>query len=186
MGKHYLDTNEELPPSTYFNSSGRSYPDISAVGSNVMINTGEYMPVGGTSASSPIVSAVITLLNDEVIKLTGKPLGFLNVFLYEMGEKCESCFNDITWGQQVHGGRLRVDLQGLQRAEGLGQRLWLGLAELRQHAQVRAGQVRQALNRSCYEVCRRNQHLRWRCRACLLGLAARAVWSGGVFEMQRQ
>lgn len=57
---------------------------------------GAAQPVGGTSASSPIFASIISLLNVASIDVTGKPLGFLNPFLYQMAAAEPLAFNDIT------------------------------------------------------------------------------------------
>lgn len=85
--------------STYsglYNRSGRAYPDVAAQGEHfqIVIN-GTTQSVGGTSASSPTFSAVISLLNDYLIASGKKPLGFLNPFLYSKGI---AGLNDITSG----------------------------------------------------------------------------------------
>lgn len=50
--------------------------------------------IGGTSAATPVVSAIVALLNDVRLK-AGKPsLGFLNPSIY----KSMSAFNEITVG----------------------------------------------------------------------------------------
>lgn len=56
--------------------------DISANGANYVVPIGgAYYRVFGTSASSPVVGAIITLLNDARITIGKKPLGFLNPVL---------------------------------------------------------------------------------------------------------
>ena len=95
----YLNSGVALPGAGYFNSTGRAFPDIAAVGHNLLIvEGGAAQPVGGTSASSPIVAAIIALLNVESMAQTGKPLGFLNPFLYQMFAAQPDCFHDITIG----------------------------------------------------------------------------------------
>jgi hypothetical protein len=78
-----------------YNASGRAYPDVSAMGFNVLIvQDGTNMLTSGTSASSPIFASVIGLLNDQLLN-AGKPvLGFLNPWLYAH----PTAFNDITSG----------------------------------------------------------------------------------------
>merc|ERR1712014_251871 len=52
----YLNSGTTLPPSTYFNSNNRGYPDVAAMGNNFAVYLSEYggwTTVGGTSASSP-------------------------------------------------------------------------------------------------------------------------------------
>jgi tripeptidyl-peptidase-1 len=52
---------------------------------------------GGTSASTPIFSAVITRLNEARLGVGKKPIGFLNPSLYAN----PSMLNDITNGQYI-------------------------------------------------------------------------------------
>lgn len=64
----------------WYNTSGRGFPDISAIGSRIQIGGGR--TTKGTSASAPIVASLITLVNDQRLR-SGKPtLGFLNPLLY--------------------------------------------------------------------------------------------------------
>ncbi|KAK3389400.1 tripeptidyl-peptidase-like protein [Podospora didyma] len=86
--------DERLP---LFNRSGRAMPDISAIGSGFQIhwggNTGEVL---GTSASTPTVAAMISLVNDARLR-AGKPsLGWLNPLLYSA--KVKSVLKDVTTG----------------------------------------------------------------------------------------
>jgi subtilase family serine protease len=95
----YLNSGTTLPPASYFNSTGRGFPDIAAVGhNNIIAQSGALEAVGGTSASTPINSAILAYLNQAVIAKTGKPLGFLNPFLYQAYAANPLNFNDITVG----------------------------------------------------------------------------------------
>uniref|UniRef100_A0A6A7FSM4 Physaropepsin n=1 Tax=Hirondellea gigas TaxID=1518452 RepID=A0A6A7FSM4_9CRUS len=96
--KTYLQ-NSELPPKTYFNTEGRGYPDISALGDSILvIFEGEIQLVGGTSASSPEIAGIVTLINDYLVS-KGKPMiGFLNPLLYKMAKEHPKAFHDITVG----------------------------------------------------------------------------------------
>ena len=59
---------------------------------------GETMGIGGTSAASPTVAAIIGLLNDARFR-AGKPsLGFLNPLLYSLGN---TAITDITGGAAI-------------------------------------------------------------------------------------
>merc|ERR1712160_170002 len=54
--KAYLNSGVTLPPSTYYNSSNRGYPDVAALGNGFLVylnSYGGWTTVGGTSASSP-------------------------------------------------------------------------------------------------------------------------------------
>jgi len=95
----YLNSSVPFPPSKFFNNQGRAYPDISLVAHNYLIRTdGEYSTVDGTSASSPVMSGLVSILNN--LRLSqGKPvLGPIAPLLYDMYQKCDDCFNDITVG----------------------------------------------------------------------------------------
>lgn len=87
------------PPydASVYNNSGtsRAYPDISALALNLAtVWLDIAMGVGGTSASTPLVAGIITLLNEERIAAGKGPIGFLNPTLYAHPEM----FNDITVG----------------------------------------------------------------------------------------
>lgn len=79
-----------------FNRTGRAYPDISAQGSRFKIAVGgRFGAVSGTSASTPLFSSIVALLNDAR-QAKGKPyLGFLNPLIYSLNGKG---FTDITSG----------------------------------------------------------------------------------------
>merc|ERR1712137_69239 len=99
--EQYLKSGVALPPSTFFNSSNRGYPDVAAMGNNfaVYLNMyGGWTTVGGTSASSPTFAAIAGYLNSLSVNKTGKPLGFLNPLLYKMAAEKPSAFTDITSG----------------------------------------------------------------------------------------
>ncbi|RDW92293.1 hypothetical protein BP5796_01687 [Coleophoma crateriformis] len=79
-----------------YNKEGRGYPDVSAQGlyfAFVWNNT--ETTISGTSASCPLMSSVISLVNDALISSGKAPLGFLNPWLYSKGYKG---FTDITAG----------------------------------------------------------------------------------------
>lgn len=79
-----------------FNASGRAYPDVSAIGTNVeIVVDGQTGTVDGTSCASPIFASIISLINDELIASGKSTLGFLNPFLYAN----PSAFNDVTSGE---------------------------------------------------------------------------------------
>ncbi|EJD51338.1 family S53 protease [Auricularia subglabra TFB-10046 SS5] len=66
-----------------FNASGRAFPDVAAMGDNVLIAwQGIEGLVAGTSASTPIFASIVALINDRLAAKGKPPLGFLNPFLY--------------------------------------------------------------------------------------------------------
>jgi len=95
----YLKTAPNLPPASYFNQSGRAYPDVSALGNNcLVIMGGRVEPVGGTSCAAPIFGSIVSLLNQAAVAKTGKPLGYVNQLIYQMFDSDPTIFNDVTVG----------------------------------------------------------------------------------------
>eukprot|EP01126_Amoeba_proteus_P024427 TRINITY_DN2461_c0_g1_i10.p1 TRINITY_DN2461_c0_g1~~TRINITY_DN2461_c0_g1_i10.p1 ORF type:complete len:592 (-),score=87.73 TRINITY_DN2461_c0_g1_i10:37-1812(-) len=95
----YLNSGQELPPESYFNRTGRGYPDVATLGSNILVvKNGEVVPVSGTSSSLSIFTGILVLLNDYVKLNTGKPLGFVSPLLYKMAVNRPSAFTDVTTG----------------------------------------------------------------------------------------
>jgi len=97
----YLKSGVALPPASYYNTMGRGFPDVAALGSAILIWDGAIDTVGGTSASCPMIAGTFALLNDYVITKTGKPLGFLNPLIYQMAAAHPSAFHDITVGDNI-------------------------------------------------------------------------------------
>ncbi|XP_061824335.2 tripeptidyl-peptidase 1 [Nerophis lumbriciformis] len=106
----YLKSVEAtLPPKSYFNVSGRAYPDMAALSDNywVVINRIPMPWVSGTSASTPVVGGMFSLINDKRL-MKGLPvLGFLNPRLYKL--KGQALF-DVTEG--CHLSCLDEQVQG--------------------------------------------------------------------------
>jgi tripeptidyl-peptidase-1 len=72
-----------LPSAVNFNAQGRGYPDVAVVGHNIrLVEGGKQIPADGTSASGPIMAALLTLLNDARLNKGKAPLGFVNPFFY--------------------------------------------------------------------------------------------------------
>ena len=62
-----------------YNSAGRGYPDVSAIGDNVIIfNKGLPTLVGGTSASAPVFASILNRINEERIAVGKSTVGFVN------------------------------------------------------------------------------------------------------------
>ncbi|KAJ8113713.1 hypothetical protein ONZ43_g5092 [Nemania bipapillata] len=103
----------------WYNPKGRAYPDISSQGLYfAYFWNGTEGVISGTSASTPLTSGIISLVNDALLA-SGKPsLGFLNPWLYSVGYKG---LNDITSGSAVGCG---VDgfpaVKGWDPVTGLG------------------------------------------------------------------
>ena len=107
---NYLTNYNPGYNSSQFNSNGRAYPDISANGNSIIIvEDGNFTSVGGTSASTPIVASLFTLINNQLIA-AGKPvIGFANCVLYEHPE----AMNDI-----ISGNAPACDTDGFNAVPG--------------------------------------------------------------------
>ena len=87
------------PPysSAQYNNSQetRGFPDISANGANYVIAVdGQFALVYGTSASSPTLGSIFTLINEQRFNHGMSSIGFVNPVAYKHPE----VFNDITQG----------------------------------------------------------------------------------------
>jgi len=96
--QEYLGKISALPPN-FYNKSSRAYPDVSANAHNYLVYIGgTIFSVDGTSASTPVVAALISLMNDARMNLGLTPLGFLNPWLYQSFTASPEAFNDIVIG----------------------------------------------------------------------------------------
>ncbi|XP_051495089.1 tripeptidyl-peptidase 1 [Apus apus] len=97
----FLRSAPKLPPSSYFNRSGRAYPDMAALSDNYWVVTNRIpLPwVSGTSASTPVVAGMLALINDRRLQRGLAPLGFLNPALYRLQERGrDTAIYDVTQG----------------------------------------------------------------------------------------
>lgn len=98
----YLSSGALIPPVTEFNRSGRAYPDITALAHHFMIvERGESLAVDGTSASAPLTAGIFALINDNILKSGGNPLGFLNPALYQAFASGATLSQDIIYGNNT-------------------------------------------------------------------------------------
>ena len=92
-------------PTSGYNPNGRGIPDVSMIGVNYQVII-DGAPIGlyGTSASSPVFAALVSLLNAYRLSINETSIGFLNPTLYAGGDNVTffdsntSIFNDITSG----------------------------------------------------------------------------------------
>ena len=90
----------QASPFKGFSASGRGYPDVSLLGKyyDVFINGTAHL-VSGTSASAPVFSAMLSLVNSQRQKAGKSSLGWINPALYKMYNRTRGSFiNDITTG----------------------------------------------------------------------------------------
>ncbi len=68
-----------------FHYGGRAYPDVGAVGDRqVVYSNGSWWLVGGTSLSSPVWGAVLTLVNEARIGAGKSTVGFIHPVLVSL------------------------------------------------------------------------------------------------------
>jgi tripeptidyl-peptidase-1 len=99
--KNYISAmGKKLPPQSYWNATGRAYPDIAALSSNfiVVVNLIPVPGVAGTSCAAPTSGGMVALLNDLRIAAGKNPLGFLNPLIYKLGGAGNPALTDITQG----------------------------------------------------------------------------------------
>jgi len=124
VNSYKKDYANELPSSQYWNTgNARAYPDVSALAGMrnpyLVFTQGRFEGVAGTSAATPVFSAIIAKLNSiRLAKPGGKPLGFLNPWLYQNAD----AFNDVTMGNNggANPGSGFPATKGWDAATGLG------------------------------------------------------------------
>lgn len=119
----YIASGAAPAAKNFYNREGRGYPDVAVLGSLYYVQvSGNIGLESGTSASSPVFAALVTLLNDARASVGGPPMGFINPWLYEMAEKHPEAFNDVTVGNNAcAAGELNVAFcckQGFSAAPG--------------------------------------------------------------------
>lgn len=132
--KQYFTSNPPPYPPNLYNSSqhSRAYPDISANGANYAFSTGgSWQLTYGTSASAPVVASILTLINQERMKVGKGSVGFVNPVAYSN----PGVFRDVKEGE---GGGCGTGgwraVEGWDPVTGLGTPdfegmlgVWLGL-----------------------------------------------------------
>eukprot|EP00762_Andalucia_godoyi_P006893 ANDGO_08301.mRNA.1 Physarolisin len=80
-------------------AGGRGVPDISAIGHNYpVVLQGNWGIYDGTSASSPLVAAMVALINDRLLADGYSGMGPLNPFLYGVATKYPEAYRDVVMG----------------------------------------------------------------------------------------
>ncbi|KAF2161129.1 hypothetical protein M409DRAFT_69979 [Zasmidium cellare ATCC 36951] len=118
FGDYQTKYNESVGANNgVYNSAGRAYPDLSAIGQDVLTYTaGRARLTDGTSASAPVIGSILTRINEERIA-KGKPtVGFINPTVYAHPE----VFRDVVTGSNPGQGSLfsPCDTPGFNAAPG--------------------------------------------------------------------
>lgn len=114
--KYFEVAKSSLPNITFYNASGRGYPDVAALGTNynIFVNGG-WQPVSGTSCASPVFAGIIGRIVAERLTHGKSPLGFLNPTLYKHGK----VGFDVTQGASVDKNCIPfIPLPGFPAAHG--------------------------------------------------------------------
>jgi hypothetical protein len=100
----YYKGHTKQPPNFNPKPSRRGYPDISSVSPNfeILKRHRSLTSMGGQSASTPTIAAMLSLLNDVRLKGGLPPLGFVNPLLYSLAQTYFNAthkpFRDIIYG----------------------------------------------------------------------------------------
>lgn len=111
----YFNTVSTKPVSGYV-TGGRGYPDVAMAGNNYeVVIAGSLYSVSGTSASSPVVAAMASLVNAKLKANGASSVGFINPTLYSAGS---GSFNPITQGNNKCTASTTCCSQGFYAASG--------------------------------------------------------------------
>jgi len=97
----YLNSSASTNVASGFSGGGRGFPDIAALAYNYQVLIGGTTPtdISGTSASAPVASAMISLINGARAKLGKSSVGWINPSLYRLAKtNYSTLFTDITKG----------------------------------------------------------------------------------------
>jgi tripeptidyl-peptidase-1 len=84
-----------------YNIKGRGFPDVAAMGQSYLTFVGGGLySVSGTSAATPVVAGMISLINAARLKIGLSTLGFVNPLLYQIRDDISL---DITVGNNSCG-----------------------------------------------------------------------------------
>ena len=97
--RQYLASGAKTPIAALFNSSGRAIPDVAIYGGAFpVVVGGRFDLAAGTSLSSPLFAAVVSILNQQTLTAKGATIGYANPLLYAMAAASPRTFRDITAG----------------------------------------------------------------------------------------
>jgi len=98
VAAYKANPNANLPKQSFWNNTGRGYPDLAALGgqknSYCVVTSGKTAGVAGTSASCPVAAAIFARINGERLLAKKPVLGWINPFIYQNGD----AFNDVSKG----------------------------------------------------------------------------------------
>jgi subtilase family serine protease len=119
-GYHHFVENGNFSSVTggVYHHGGRAYPDVGAVGDRqVVYSNGSWWLVGGTSLSSPVWGAVLTLVNEARIAAGKSSVGFIHpvlvspVITYTLNWQEEKFFPLLLIEKDADGGAFSINTQ---------------------------------------------------------------------------
>jgi tripeptidyl-peptidase-1 len=123
-----------VPPTSFFNTTGRGFPDLATVGTNFQVVIGgSTEPVSGTSAATPTFASLISMFNTLRLARKLPVVGNINAFLYKAWAINPNAFTDIVQGDQQDQGCCAANfatVPGWDPYTGLGTPNWGILADL--------------------------------------------------------
>ena len=112
-----------VPHRNLFNANGRGYPDISALAHSYLVDftasSYEYLNVDGTSASTPVIAALVGRINAHLIrklravclrKLLKQEIGFFDDEANSAGDLAEFLASKVTLVQSACGEKLQIGM----------------------------------------------------------------------------
>ena len=91
-----LVNNTPYSPVPGYAINGRGYPDLAISGASYIVTIGgEFLAFGGTSASTPGVAGIISLVNTARLTAGKSPVGWFNPVLYNYHDRF---VKDVTSG----------------------------------------------------------------------------------------
>lgn len=113
---YFAKLNSSSTPVSGYVTTGRGYPDIAIAGLNYnVVIGGKTYSVSGTSASAPVIAAIVSLVNAGRVANGKAPLGFINTALYNAPS---SLFNDVVTGNNKCTAGSVCCTQGFYAAAG--------------------------------------------------------------------
>jgi hypothetical protein len=107
IDNYFNNLTSDHKPTSGYDTNGRGYPDISLIAVNYQVYIGGSInTLFGTSASSPVLAAFVSLVNAYRLENNQSSIGFLNPTLYSVGWNntqglkniYNASYNDVTSG----------------------------------------------------------------------------------------
>ena len=111
----------QIPDISLNASPNTGYIIFCSVNSSACGGLTGWLPIGGTSASAPLMAGITADMNEYSLSNGGPRLGYANPFLYAPSTISSGSYHDITkGGNSITGGSLYNARKGYDLATGLG------------------------------------------------------------------